>query len=352
MTGRRLASLCLALAFALAACGERQGGPAPVTVHGEPLGGPPPGRAAAAPPVPAAAPQTQEDAAPNPRLVPGGRVKVAPDETVYDVSRRTGAPVRDIIDANKLEPPYRLAPGTILVIPQKRRHVVKPGETLYSIADTEGVEVFSLARMNELTRPFAVKPGQVLVLPPGATGAPEEVAAVPRPPGAKPTPQHAAPPGPPPEKPQDEATQQQPPQQQAGPETLPPPPPRGGGFIWPVKGKIVGRYGTAASGAHNDGINIAAPAGTPVEAADSGVVAYAGNELRGYGNLILIKHAGGWMTAYAHNQALLVKRGDTVKRGQAIARVGSTGIVGAPQLHFEVRKGTKALDPSAYLPAG
>jgi murein DD-endopeptidase MepM/ murein hydrolase activator NlpD len=117
-----------------------------------------------------------------------------------------------------------------------------------------------------------------------------------------------------------------------------------------VPGRPLASYGTGAGGTHNDGINIAAPAGTPVLAADAGVVAYAGNELRGYGNLLLVKHAGGWMTAYAHNFALLVKRGDRVKRGQEIARVGATGAVGEPQLHFEIRQGTRALDPGDHLP--
>jgi murein DD-endopeptidase MepM/ murein hydrolase activator NlpD len=355
MTGRA-AWACLFLPLlALASCGPRQAAPSPVTIHSGPEGGPPPGRAAQALPPAHASSETERPSqakpAPNPRMIPGGWVKVAPGETVYDVSRRTGSPVRDIIEANHLKPPYKLAAGTGLEIPQKRHYVVRRGETLDSIAAAEGVEVYSLARMNELTPPFVVKPGQVLTLPPGAEGfvaeAPVERApreAVPPPPGAKPPRGEAS--APPPGKPETQA-----PQQQAGPPILPMPPSRGGGFIWPVKGKIVGRYGTAADGAHNDGINIAAPQGTPVRAAASGVVAYAGNELRGYGNLILIKHAGGWMTAYAHNEVLLVKRGETVKRGQEIAKVGSTGIASQPQLHFELRKGTTALDPSEYLPA-
>ena len=119
--------------------------------------------------------------------------------------------------------------------------------------------------------------------------------------------------------------------------------------MWPVRGRILASYGTGENGIHNDGINIAAPAGTAVMAADGGVVAYAGNELRGYGNLILIKHPNGWMTAYAHNARLLVKRGERVRRGQIIARVGATGAVARPQLHFEIRHGTRAMDPGDYL---
>jgi murein DD-endopeptidase MepM/ murein hydrolase activator NlpD len=116
-----------------------------------------------------------------------------------------------------------------------------------------------------------------------------------------------------------------------------------------VQGQVVGRYGPVAGGTQNDGLNIKAAEGTPVLAADSGTVAYVGNELRGYGNLILIKHADGWMTAYAHNAQILVTRGQKVQRGQVVARVGATGAVTEPQLHFEVRRGSRALDPMDYL---
>jgi murein DD-endopeptidase MepM/ murein hydrolase activator NlpD len=122
-----------------------------------------------------------------------------------------------------------------------------------------------------------------------------------------------------------------------------------GKFLWPVNGKIVLSFGTKDGGLHNDGINIAAPLGTPIHAADNGLVVYAGNELRGFGNLLLVRHADGWVSAYAHCDALLVKRGDNVKRGQVIARVGQSGNVTAPQLHFELRKGAEAVDPLAQL---
>lgn len=122
-----------------------------------------------------------------------------------------------------------------------------------------------------------------------------------------------------------------------------------GKFLWPVNGKIISPFGVKDGGQHNDGINIAAPLGTPVHAADTGVVVYAGNELRGFGNLLLIRHDNGWVSAYAHCDALLVKRGDTVKRGQVIARVGQSGNVNAPQLHFELRKGAEAVDPIGQL---
>jgi murein DD-endopeptidase MepM/ murein hydrolase activator NlpD len=119
--------------------------------------------------------------------------------------------------------------------------------------------------------------------------------------------------------------------------------------MWPVRGHILENYGNARDGTHNDGINIAAPRGAAVQATDSGVVAYAGNELRGYGNLILIKHSNGWISAYAHCDLILVKKGEKVARGQTIARVGSTGSVAQPQLHFELRRGDKPVNPREYL---
>jgi murein DD-endopeptidase MepM/ murein hydrolase activator NlpD len=122
-----------------------------------------------------------------------------------------------------------------------------------------------------------------------------------------------------------------------------------GTFLWPVRGRILAGYGSGRDGTHNDGINIAAPRGAAVEAADGGVVAYAGNELRGYGNLILVKHSNGWISAYAHCDLILVKRGEKVARGQTIARVGSTGSVAEPQLHFELRRGNHAVDPREFL---
>jgi murein DD-endopeptidase MepM/ murein hydrolase activator NlpD len=118
-----------------------------------------------------------------------------------------------------------------------------------------------------------------------------------------------------------------------------------------LKGRIIGSFGPRESGLHNDGLNIAAPSGTPIRAAENGVVVYAGNELRGFGNLLLIKHADGWVTAYAHAQTLKVGRGDQVRRGEIIATVGDSGNVGRPQLHFEIRKGQQPIDPRKHLPS-
>ena len=120
-------------------------------------------------------------------------------------------------------------------------------------------------------------------------------------------------------------------------------------FRWPVRGRVIAGFGSKPNGTQNDGINLAVPEGTPIKAADDGVVAYAGNELKGYGNLVLISHANGFVSAYAHASELMVKRGDTIKRGQVIAHAGQTGNVTSPQLHFEIRKGSTPVDPTQYL---
>ncbi|WP_165644350.1 murein hydrolase activator EnvC family protein, partial [Oharaeibacter diazotrophicus] len=122
-----------------------------------------------------------------------------------------------------------------------------------------------------------------------------------------------------------------------------------GSFRWPVRGRVVSGYGVKANGERNDGINIEVPEGTPIKAAEGGEVIYAGNELKGYGNLVLIKHPSGFVSAYAHASEILVQRGDTIMRGQTVAKVGATGNVSRPQLHFELRQGNRPVDPLPFL---
>src|ERR1700761_4822974 len=140
--------------------------------------------------------------------------------------------------------------------------------------------------------------------------------------------------------------------------TVPPPPasarvafnPDGpAAFAWPINGKVIADFGATSNGGHNDGINIAAAEGTPIHAAAAGTVTYAGNELKGYGNLVLIRHDNGFVTAYAHAERMLVARGDSVTKGQVIAYAGATGDVSTPQLHFEIRQGVKPLNPRILL---
>jgi murein DD-endopeptidase MepM/ murein hydrolase activator NlpD len=319
-------------------------------------------------------------------------VVVEAGDTIYTISRRYDVPTKVIIARNGLQPPYTLTAGQSLILDPTRTHTVVRGDTLSQIAVKYRVEMRLLATANDLQPPYVIRVGQELWIPDPFTqaAAPVQVASAGEPPAPltaqraprsaitsetlTPPPGSPAPPpgsvvqAPPPAVASEQAPQPLTPDQPvsqapattapAEPEValaVPPPPlteppPRASSrFSWPVNGKVLAGFGSAGKGLHNDGINIAAPAGTQVRAADNGVVAYAGNELKGFGNLLLIKHADGWTTAYAHNEKLLVGRGDQVKQGQVIAVVGRTGNVDSPQLHFEVRKGTQAMDPMEFL---
>jgi murein DD-endopeptidase MepM/ murein hydrolase activator NlpD len=306
-----------------------------------------------------------------------GQYFVKPGDTVYSVAKLHGLPVRSLIEGNGLTPPYALEPGRELRLPALRLHVVERGDTLYGVSRKYNVSMASLARGNGLAEPYTIQIGQRLALPASAAdtrGAPlprerivGTILPTPATPGSGPAgvALPAAPQGQVVAEKLDVAKPEAgtavapaksdaPPTQVAASPPAPPSVPAGTGeakgFVWPVAGQVTSRFGPKDGGLHNDGINIAAKQGTPVRAAASGTVAYAGNELKGYGNLVLVRHAGGWMTAYAHNAELLVKRGDAVKQGQAIARAGATGSVREPQLHFEIRRGSQAVDPLAHLP--
>lgn len=286
-------------------------------------------------------------------FVHASAVKVGPGDTVYALSRRHKVPVQAIIRANKLEPPYLLNVGQRIELPRGRQHTVAPGDTLYSIAQRYDAVMYELARLNGVEAPYTVKIGEVLVIPEkDADDEPQPKAAAPATAAATPAPKPEKPPRQMARTPERERTGGKvnvvPPVKPPAP--VPPPAARTGkGFVWPVRGPLMSNFGTKTGGLRNDGINIIAPEGTPVVAAENGVVAYAGNEIRGFGNLLLIKHADGYVTAYAHNRDLLVKRGQRVRRGQKIATVGQTGSVNRPQLHFEIRKGRRPKNPEDYL---
>lgn len=271
----------------------------------------------------------------SPAFVGAGAVVAGRGDTVYGLSRRHRVPVRAIIEANGLRPPYHLKAGQKVVLPRGRRHTVRRGETLYGIAREYRVNPYALARANGLRPPYPIQAGQRLVLP-GRAGKTIRTASARIVPRAAPVTTSRRP----------SLSQKTSPPPPAVPK---PPPASGKGFIWPVKGRVVSGFGAKAGGLRNDGINIAAKRGAPVKAAENGIIAYAGNELRGFGNLLLIKHSGGWVSAYAHTGKMLVKRGDRVRKGQQIATVGSTGNVKNPQLHFELRRGNRVLDPRKYL---
>jgi len=275
-----------------------------------------------------AAPKQRQIRHAQPKAVPlpSKRVshKVKKGETLYALSRRFGVPVRAMIAANRLRSPYTIAVGQQLRVPYARVHIVEKGETGYSISRRYSVTTSDLMQANAIRPPYRLAVGQRLKLPGGALAEPAVTASgsVPVKSGRRPSRRAVA---------------------------IPAPPRSAGGFEWPIAGKIASRFGPREGGMHNDGINILASKGAPVKAADAGTVVYASNALEGYGNLLLVKHASGWITAYAHNERILVRPGQVVKRGEIVARVGSTGGVTAPQLHFEIRKGRQALDPLRYL---
>lgn len=329
---------------------------------------PPPSRVRAvnAPPstlqiAPAPRPQSQSRQGSDLVFVGTDSVTVGPGDTVYGLSQRHRVSQRALIEVNGLQPPYRLASGQRLVLPRERIHPVVRGDTLYSISRRYGVDMYELAQANRLESSYTIQVGQELRIPavPQAVATPPAVAAR----GLQV--EELAPPSAGRDGPAvtmltpSEPATVPPPPASLVPETAPtvpvtpklPPALGDEAFVWPARGRVILEFGPKAKGLHNDGINIEAPRGTPVHASAAGIVAYAGNELRGFGNLLLVKHADGWVTAYAHNDELLVKRGDTVKRGQVIARVGATGNVTKPQLHFELRKGRQAVDPRTRLTA-
>jgi murein DD-endopeptidase MepM/ murein hydrolase activator NlpD len=287
------------------------------------------------------------------KIVPPGHILVKGGDTLYGIARRHGIPIRKLIEANGLRPPFVIYPGKTLKTPGARIHIAQAGETAYGVARRYGVDMGSLVRINNIRPPYRLRSGQRLRLPDPrtsnvarttGTGRTEQDQ---RKPAVRPVRGPSSFPN------KTTASRQPAPQpvwNKPAPRPLKAPPRRSGRkFLWPVKGKIIVAFGPRKGGFHNDGLNIAARAGTPIKAAENGVVAYVGNQLQGFGNLVLIKHSGGWMTAYAHGSRVFVRRGSVVKRGQTIARVGRTGNVNKPQLHFELRRGDRAVDPRRYL---
>lgn len=325
----------------------------------------------------------------------GSPVTVGYGDNVETIARRYRVPASAILETNGITSAAQIRPGQRLVIPRYvttavaatpeprpyvaatkpeprysqtasagNVHTVAPGESLIGIARRHRMSLSALARANHI-QPFTkLNIGDRITIPDGR----QVASAAPPPPPPPPTRVAAAPnvaprivqpriaqprviaidrPSSVPAQNARMATQET-----HATETV-----ASGGeatnavpsFRWPVHGRIIAAFGTRPNGVQNDGINLAVPEGTPIKAADDGVVAYAGNELKGYGNLVLIRHANGYVSAYANASELLVKRGDTIKRGQVIAHAGQTGNVTSPQLHFEIRKGSTPVDPTKYL---
>jgi murein DD-endopeptidase MepM/ murein hydrolase activator NlpD len=344
------------------------GGPMGSQVAAAPLASP------SAPPYPAPYGSTSAPAYPAPYGAPQQLASAAPNYPVA-AAAPTSYPAAAPVSATQPlygAQPQQLAPQAAAPrAPQMAAagggsHVVKPGETLSSIARNYGVPRGTLAAANGLDINAQVQIGRTLTVP-GAGAATNPVAAAPKPattPVVAAAPHPAASPvatAPVAAKPAAVATAPATPAPVAveKPQTIAAVKPAetpddirtssGTQFRWPVRGRVISTFGPKPGGQQNEGINVSVPEGTAVKAAEDGVVAYAGSELKGYGNLVLIKHADGYVTAYAHNSELDVKKGDTVKRGQVIAKAGQTGNVTSPQVHFEIRKGSQPVDPSQYL---
>ena len=309
----------------------------------------------------------------------GTTIIVGTSDSLETLARRYNVSTAEILQANGYKGPRALQPGQQLIIPNRAAaaaaapatlppatrpvatastHVVNAGDSLISIARRNKVTVAQLARANNIAPTAPLKIGSKLTVPgrtadaaPALPDQPVATAAAPvAAPASTPIRMAAALPAEPPQKARLASATTTP--EAAAPEApvkaaeatgaLPT-------FRWPVRGRVIAGYGAKTNGKQNDGINLAVPEGTPVKAAEDGVVAYAGNELKGYGNLVLVRHSNGYVTAYAHASEVMVKRGETIKRGQTIAKSGQSGEVGSPQLHFEIRKGSSPVDPLQFL---
>lgn len=291
-------------------------------------------------------------------------------DTIYSIAKNNNVPLKDLIIRNNLKPPYILSIGQKIYIPNTAFHIVQKEDTVYSISRKYNVNLNSLVKLNNLKDPFTIIAGQKIILP-----APNvDVKLTQKEKSLTQTNTNKITP-----KPVEQTTKPTNPQTQAQSEIktpttmekeieisvstqkqeetkqkvnkiiVRPAPLTSQKFMWPVKGKVISEFGVKNNGKRNDGINISAPIGTKVSSVENGIVAYSGNELKGLGNLVIIKHDKDYMTIYAHNDELKVKKGDIVKRGDTIATVGKTGRVTTPQLHFEVRQKTKSINPTTIL---
>jgi murein DD-endopeptidase MepM/ murein hydrolase activator NlpD len=306
-------------------------------------------------------------------------ITVQGGDTLSRVAARSNVPVQSVIVMNGMRKPYLIYPGQQLKIPAFRSHKVRPGETLYAISRVYDVDIPEVAMFNSLDAPYTLMPGTTLQIPeksggeirvasasmtewPEPKAAPAsgsqmavktvvinslpEVVAVPK---SETVASSAPAPAPAVDRSYQLAKLDVPPVPKHRFSIKEPPKRSGEAFVWPVEGKIISGYGKKATGFHNDGVNIAVKEGTPIRAAENGVVSYVGNEMRSFGNLLLISHADGYVTAYGHTERAVVAKGDAVRKGEIIAYAGSSGNVAESQLHFEIRKKGRAVDPVAML---
>jgi lipoprotein NlpD len=263
----------------------------------------------------------------------GPRYTVRRGDTLSTIADRCGVRWLDLAAENNLSAPYTLREGQVLALPGgARSYTVRRGDNLYRIAVSHGMSLQELASINGIPAPYTIYPGQELQL--SGNAHPVQTASAAPAPTPRPAPQTPPP-----------AQQTTPP-----PASQPAAPAAGAPqFRWPHGGQVIANFGSQPGGRRNDGIKIAASVGEPVRAAAAGEVVYAGNELQGYGELVLLRH-GDWVTAYAHNSVLRVSVGQQVEAGAVIAEAGSSGSANRVQVHFEIRRGVTPVDPMQYLP--
>jgi murein DD-endopeptidase MepM/ murein hydrolase activator NlpD len=277
---------------------------------------------------------------------------VQPGETLSAIAVKNGVPLSEIIAANSLEAPYIIRPGQKLALPGGRFHTVQAGESGIAIARAYELPWQDIVALNQLLPPFTLKIGQRLKLPSASEERPapqdiearaaafkldiEDIITGGEPAGEVQIATNLPPVAPP--KP-------------LAPTIAVGEPRRfSGQFIWPVDGPILARFGGVGAAERNDGVEIGATPGTPIRAASDGVVAFVGNGVRNYGGVILLRHGDGWITAYGRASEAAVTRGQTVRKGQIIGKTGDFGLTSAPQLHFELRRGSTPVDPVKHLP--
>jgi murein DD-endopeptidase MepM/ murein hydrolase activator NlpD len=267
-------------------------------------------------------------------IPPNQIVEVRANDTLYAVATRYQVTPQSVIEANGLQPPYNLRKGQALKLVPRRTHIVRPGDSVYVISQRYAVSQYQLAQLNYLKPPFELKIGQKLQLPNSLdfsvldVGLPDGVSSTNI---AQPTPTENSVPAAPRKR------------------FVAPSLASSSGFTWPVQGEIITEFGPSQRGVHNDGVNIAASEGASVGAAAKGRVAFVGTNIKSFGKLVLVKHDGGIITAYAHLGDISVKEGDIVTAGQSIGTIGRSGRVDSPQLHFEIRKSRQPVDPRSLI---
>ena len=276
---------------------------------------------------------------------------VVKGDTLYSLSQKYGVALEALAAANRISEPYTIKIGQEIRLPEPNVHLVGPDETLFGISERFNVDQRSLAVMNGLTKPWTIRPGDSIVLPVLAKDTAKLAALT-----EKFTQVVSSFP------PIQDLTSNMPDVtgfSDAFVEAFTPksvsstqsPVKSSAGFAWPVNGHIARAYGEQPDGLRHEGLNIAAGRGTPFIAASDGEVVYAGDDLTGFGNLLLLRHANDWVSAYGHADRLNVTEGQTVVAGEMLGEVGQTGSVTSPQLFFQLRKGKKTQDPVRFLPA-